>query len=62
MCGTPIESLRHDTSTETIELRMGTLSRALRVRDDGIQVGCTFVTKAALEFIIEKWNDRVLYD
>ena len=53
---------RRDTSTETIELRNGSLSRSLRVRDDGIQVGCTFVSKDALEFIIQKWHDRFLYD
>lgn len=54
-------SSRRDAS-ETVELRSGQLTKALRVRKDGIRLGCTFVSKEAVEFIIQAWKNRELYE
>lgn len=43
---------------ETIDLVGGSLTKSLRVYDDGIRIGCTFVTKAALEYIVQRWEDE----
>ena len=53
--------LKPQRSVEVVDLRMGELTKSLRIRESGIRVGCTFITKEAVEYIIQEWNDRKMY-
>ena len=49
----PIDETR---SQEYIYVRNGELSKATRVYLEGMQIGCTFVSKEAIEIIIDRWR------